>query len=50
MNKTVLLFWGAGVAIGAAIGFVTNNLAIGMGVGAALGIVFAKRYKVKHNG
>jgi hypothetical protein len=42
MNKTTLLFYSAGVAIGAGIGFAVNNLAIGMGVGAALGLIFAR--------
>jgi hypothetical protein len=37
MHKSTLLFYVAGLAIGAGLGLLINNLAIGMGVGAALG-------------
>jgi len=43
--KSTLLFYSAGIAIGAGIGLAINNLAIGMGVGAALGLIFARRYR-----
>jgi hypothetical protein len=45
MHKSTLLFYGAGIAIGAGVGFVINNLAIGMGLGAALGLIFARNYR-----
>jgi hypothetical protein len=45
MYKTTLLFYSAGLIVGAGIGFAVNNLAIGMGVGAALGLIFARNYR-----
>jgi hypothetical protein len=45
MNKTTFLFYGAGIALGAGIGVAINNLAIGMGAGAALGIILGNRYR-----
>ena len=45
MYKRTLLFYAGGIIIGAAIGFATNNLAIGMGIGAALGLIFARNYR-----
>ena len=47
MYKSTLLFYSAGIAIGAGIGLAINNLAIGMGLGAALGLIFARNYKRK---
>jgi hypothetical protein len=45
MYKTTFLFYGAGIVIGAGAGFAINNLAIGMGLGAALGLIFARNYR-----
>jgi hypothetical protein len=45
MPKSTLLFYTAGIAVGAGIGLAVNNLAIGMGVGAALGLIFARNYR-----
>ena len=45
MYKSTLLFYAAGVAIGAGIGLAIDNLAIGMGLGAALGLIFARNYR-----
>jgi hypothetical protein len=45
MQKSTLLFYSAGIALGAGIGLAINNLAIGLGLGAALGIIFANRYR-----
>ena len=45
MYKSTLLFYSAGIAVGAGIGLAINNLAIGMGVGAALGLIFARNYR-----
>jgi len=45
MQKSTLLFYSAGIAIGAGVGLVINNLAIGMGLGAALGLIFARNYR-----
>jgi hypothetical protein len=45
MHKSTLLFYTAGIAVGAGIGLAINNLAIGMGVGAALGLIFARNYR-----
>jgi hypothetical protein len=47
MHKSTLLFYSAGIAIGAGIGLAINNLAIGMGLGAALGLIFARNYRRK---
>ncbi|HEY8782027.1 MAG TPA: hypothetical protein VIM16_10455 [Mucilaginibacter sp.] len=47
MYKSTLLFYAAGIAIGAGIGIAVNNLAIGMGLGAALGLIFARNYRRK---
>jgi hypothetical protein len=47
MHKSTLLFYTAGIAIGAGIGLAINNLAIGMGLGAALGLIFARNYRRK---
>lgn len=43
MYKYTLIFFVPGIIIGAVIGFATNNLAVGMGIGAALGLIFARR-------
>jgi hypothetical protein len=45
MYKSTFLFYGAGIAVGVGIGFAVNNLAIGMGLGAALGLIFARNYR-----
>jgi hypothetical protein len=45
MHKSTLLFYVAGIAVGVGLGLAISNLAIGMGVGAALGIIFANRYR-----
>ncbi|MCR8558292.1 hypothetical protein KXD93_11585 [Mucilaginibacter sp. BJC16-A38] len=45
MYKSTLLFFAAGVALGVGVGLIINNLAIGMGLGAALGLIFARRYR-----
>jgi len=45
MHKSTLLFYAVGIAVGAGIGLAVNNLAIGMGVGAALRLIFARRYR-----
>ena len=45
MYKRTLLFYSGGIIIGAAIGFATNSLPVGMGIGAALGLMFARNYR-----
>jgi len=47
MYKNKLLFFAGGLVVGAAIGLAVNNLAVGMGVGAALGLMFARRARAK---
>lgn len=47
MYKATLLYYGAGMAIGEGIGFAVHSLAIGMGVGAALGLAFARNRRLK---
>jgi len=49
MYKHTLFFYGAGLIIGAGIGFAVNNLAIGMGVGAALGLIIARNYRTRNS-
>jgi len=49
MFKYTLIFFAAGIVIGAGIGFAINNLAIGMGVGAALGLIFARRSRIRNS-
>ncbi|HZY35723.1 MAG TPA: hypothetical protein VFE53_03700 [Mucilaginibacter sp.] len=49
MHKSTLLFYTAGIAVGAGIGLAVNSLAIGMGVGAALGLIFARNYRSRLN-
>ncbi|WP_252788107.1 hypothetical protein [Mucilaginibacter flavidus] len=48
MFKNKLLFFAGGLVIGAAIGLAVNNLAVGMGVGAALGLIFARRIRIRN--
>jgi len=43
MYKHRLQFFAGGLVVGAAIGFAVNNLAVGMGVGAALGLILSRR-------
>lgn len=43
MSKHALLSFAVGLIVGAGIGFAVGNLAIGMGLGAALGLIFARR-------
>lgn len=43
MYKYTLLSFAAGLIVGAGIGFAVDNLAMGMGLGAALGLIFARR-------
>ncbi len=45
MYKNTLLFYAGGLAVGVGIGLLVNNLAMGMGVGAALGLIFARHYR-----
>lgn len=47
MSKKIVLFYGSGIIIGVAIGFAVHNLAIGTGVGVALGFAFVRSYKRK---
>jgi len=47
MYKHTLLFFAGGIIIGAAIGFAVSNMAIGMGLGAALGLIFARRSRFR---
>lgn len=42
MHKHTLLFFAPGLIVGAAIGFAVNNLAIGIGLSAALGLLSAQ--------
>jgi len=45
MQKSTWLFYGIGLIVGACLGFVVHDLVIGMGAGAALGIIFARKYR-----
>jgi len=49
MYKNKLLFFAGGLVVGAAIGLAVNNLALGMGVGAALGLIFARRARMRNS-
>jgi hypothetical protein len=49
MYKNKLLFFAGGLVVGTAIGLAVNNLALGMGIGAALGLIFARRARMRNS-
>ncbi|MES2112650.1 MAG: hypothetical protein V4577_28105 [Bacteroidota bacterium] len=49
MRAQTLLFFAVGLIVGAGIGLAVDNLAMGMGLGAALGLIFSRRNRWKNS-